>query len=165
MAEIDNQMTPPRLSDEAIAHYRSLLTPALERDHPAHYARLKQSVDEALGVTGQTLAPPADGRSPAQALHDRRFGIEPGKLPAVLGALVERDVADKIDSTAVARQLEQLGYKHTVEAAKDVLRQTGSTVKPEQLGVHALRQLEIYGAHLKRHAASRPKYGEITNDT
>jgi hypothetical protein len=161
MAEIDNlnQMTPPRLSDEAIAHYRSLLTPALEREHPAHYARLKQSVDEALGVTGQSLNPPTDGRSQAQQLHDRRFGVEPGKLPAALGAMVERDAADKIDSAAVARQLEAVGlsYKDAIEAAKAVLLQTGSVVKVESLSAHAISQLVVYSKHLARHAASRPK--------
>jgi hypothetical protein len=157
--------TTPSLSPEFIARTREIIA-QVERDHPnsaahqAYAARLRHDLEAAIAAIGQ---PPAvvDSRSPAARLHDQRFGISyvEGRmaLPAVLGALVERDAADKIDGAAVARQLEQLGYKDTVEAAKDVLRQTGSTVKPEQLGVHALRQLEIYGEHLKRHAASRPK--------
>jgi hypothetical protein len=160
MPEIDNQITPPRLSDEAIAHYRSLLTPALERDHPAHYARLKQSVDEALGVTGQSLNPPSDSRSQAQVLHDRRFGIEPGKLPAALQGVIDHDAAREVpDKQAVARQLEAVGieYKDAIEAAKAVLLQTGSVVKVESLSAHAISQLVVYSKHLARHAASRPK--------
>jgi len=159
MPEIDNQITPPRLSDEAIAHYRSLLTPALERDFPEHYARLKASVDGALGVTGQSLNPPPDGRTAAQVLHDRRHGIEPGKLPDVLRSIVERDAAAQIKAEDVKAQLEALGDDpaKAIEAAKAVLLQTGSAVKPEQLGANALRQLVIYSDHLKRHQQTRPK--------
>jgi hypothetical protein len=161
MPEID--VTPPSISPEFVSSTREVIA-QIERDHPtsqahmAHAARLRQSLDEAVAVTGYK-DPAADSRSPAQRAHDAHFGVIPGKLPAALGALVERDAADKIDSAAVARQLEALGDDpaKAIETAKAVLLTTGSPVKAEQLGANALRQLAIYGEHLKRHQQTRPK--------
>jgi hypothetical protein len=77
--ELLGQMSPARLSEEAISDYRRLLSdPAFERDHPEHYAALKASVTEALAATGQDQVP-TDPRTPAQRLLDRQLGVEPRK--------------------------------------------------------------------------------------
>jgi hypothetical protein len=167
MPEIDNlnQITPPSVSPEFVADTRAAIE-HLERNFPnsaahmAHVARLRQSLEAAVAVQRPA---PVDQRSAAQRVHDAHFGVSytDGRvaLPAVLAALVEHDAAAQLKKENVSAQFDRIGrdYAKAVETAKAVLLQTGSTVKPEQLGVHALRQLEIYGAHLKRHAASRPK--------
>jgi hypothetical protein len=167
MPEIDNlnQITPPSVSPEFVADTRAAIE-HLERNFPnsaahmAHVARLRQSLEAAVAVQRPA---PVDQRSAAQRVHDAHFGVSytDGRvaLPAVLAALVEHDAAAQLKKEDVATEFDRIGgdYAKAIETAKSVLLTIGSTVKPEQLGVNALRQLEIWSEHLKRHAASRPK--------
>jgi hypothetical protein len=154
----------PRLSGEAIADYRRLLADKkMEVEHPEQYAMLKTTFDRAISETGQPLAPPPDGRSPAQIAHDRSFGVEVigerPQLPDNLTGVIMRDVAAEVpDPAVVTRHLDRVGleYAKAIEQAQAVLLQTGSTVKAESLSAHALNQLIIYGEHLRRYRATRP---------
>jgi hypothetical protein len=156
--------TAPSISPEFVSSTREVIA-QIERDHAdsaahmAHATRLRQALDEAVAVTGYK-DPAADSRSPAQRAHDQRFGVEPGKLPAALQGVIDHDAAREAPAKeAVAAQLDRIGvdYASAIEAAKSVFLVTGSAVKPESLSAHTLVQLRVYGEHLKKHAASRPK--------
>jgi hypothetical protein len=98
-------------------------------------------------------------------LHDRQFGVTfapDGKLalPTELSAVIERDAAGNApDHRAVAAQLEAAGleYKTVIAAAQVLLDRAGSPIKTDNLSAHVLAQLNVFGEHLQRHAASRPK--------
>ena len=160
----DDREPAPRLSDDAIASYRDLLArPDFLRDHPDQHAMIAASVHAALAETGQSLAPPSDGRSPAQALIDRQFGVTfaDGKvaLPSELAAIVERDVEGaEPDCAEVKGQVEGAGidYLAALRDAGYALERTGLSVKPTSLSAHSLAQLAIWGQHLRAHAKSRP---------
>src|SRR5580693_1223994 len=90
------QTTPPTISTDGISYYKSLLdNTGWCEEHPAEAEALRASVDAALAGTGQKLEPPSDGRSHAQALLDRRHGLEfaNGKiaLPATLVDAIDHD--------------------------------------------------------------------------
>src|SRR5712664_3691490 len=95
-AEIQNQPAPPKISDDGIAFYCSLLNNAgWVEENPNEAAALKTSVDQALAATGQSFDPPPDGRTAAQQLHDRRNGVtitQAGtpELPSNLAIAIDR---------------------------------------------------------------------------
>jgi len=155
----------PSLSQETIDYHQGLLAdPAFCRDHPQHAAMLRATLDEALAATGQDQPPPVDPRSAAQRLHDQQRGVAFGlagetPLPEQLAASIKHDAAGAAPNPEkVAAHLARAGLNvETVLAdAKFAIEKSGQGIKPEQLGAHALAQLAVWGAHLRKHAASRP---------
>ena len=160
------EAAPPRLSEEAIIGYRQLLADKdFETRFPTQHAELRRTVLEALAATGQNLEPTPDGRSPAQALIDRQFGVSftpEGRiaLPSELAAIVERDAKGTApDPTRTTAQLGAAGldYKTVIAAAQSALDRTGSPVKATNLTAHVLVQLSVMEKHFARHAETRPK--------
>ena len=67
--------TAPALSESALGMYRTLLgNDRLRDENPEWYNRMKASIDNALAVTGQSLAPPPVHVSPAEH-HAQKFGV------------------------------------------------------------------------------------------
>jgi len=165
-AEILNQAAPPKISDDGIAFYRSLLNNAgWVEANPNEAAALRQSVDQAFAATGQSFDPPSDGRSAAQQLHDRRYGVtitQAGKpeLREHLQTAIDREAGGQApDSGEIATQLEAVGldYKSTLAAAQIVLDEVGSAVKATALSAPVLAQCGVWAGHLARAKAERPK--------
>jgi hypothetical protein len=119
---------------------------------------------EALAATGQDQPPPPDERTPAQRLHDQRFGVSFApegtvKLPGDLATVIERDAEGEApDPKAVAAQLAAAGMDpaRVIADAQALLDKAGSPVKAAQLSAYSLAQLRVYAEHLRKHAASRP---------
>jgi hypothetical protein len=155
------EKAPGRLSDEGLAWYREQLNPAFERDHPAEFAALKASIDQACSATGQNLQQEPDGRSVAQAEHDRRYGIEivsgVPQLPSNLIRALENNQPTN-DPHLTSQALSAIGrsYKDDIVAATRLLEQCGLKVQAATLSAHTLTQLAVYAAHAARHAAGRP---------
>jgi hypothetical protein len=120
---------------------------------------------EALEATGQDQPTPPDERTPAQRLHDQRFGVSSAldgriKLPGDLSAVIEREAADEpTDRNAVAAQLAVAGMdaKRVIADAQTLLDKAGSPVRAAQLSAYSLAQLRVYAEHLRKHATSRPQ--------
>ena len=148
--------------------------------NPGQASFLKASVDDALTTTGQSLQPPADNRTPAQRLHDHVHAIEPHRpdeyrdipvthrefasalsLPPHIAVLVVKDApssAQKPDASKV------LGDKYEAmrRDAEAVLQRAahlpeGGRIKTSDLSPHTLAQLAVWGRHLAKAQASRPK--------
>jgi hypothetical protein len=164
--EIVGQETTPRLSEGFIAYTRSLLDdPAWCQEHPLQADNLRRTMTEALAATGQNLEPPPDERTPAQRLHDQRFGVAFApegtvKLPEALSAVIEREAEDEpADRNAIAAQLAAAGMDpaRVIADAQALLDKAGSPIKAAQLSAYSLAQLRVYADHLRKHAASRPQ--------
>ena len=156
---------PPSLSQETIDYHQGLLAdPAFVRDYPAQAAMLRQTLDEALAAIGYQ-PPPADLRTPAQALHDQHRGVAFGpagetRLPEHLAAAIAADVAGKpADHSKVAAQLAAAGLdvEVTLAYAQEALTKSGSAIKADQLSAHAAAQLSVWAQHLRAHAKTRPQ--------
>ena len=163
--EVLGQPAPPSLSQETIDYQQGLLAdPAFVRDHPEHAAMLRRTLDEAKAATGWQ-GPEADQRSQAERLHAQRFGLSftptgDVALPEHLNASMQRDASGNApDPKMVAAQLAAAGLDPDVvhADAKFALEQTRSTVPLERLSVHALANLALFGNHLRKHQASRPR--------
>ena len=164
--EIVGQETTPRLSEGFIAYTRSLLdNPAWCQEHPVQADNLQRTMTEALAATGQDQTPPPDERTPAQRLHDQRFGVAFApegtvKLPEALSAVIEREAEDEpADRKGVATQLAAAGMDpaQVIADAQALLDKVGSPIKAAQLSAYSLAQLRVYAEHLRKHATSRPQ--------
>jgi hypothetical protein len=116
---------------------------------------------EALAATGQDQTPPPGERTPAQRLHDQRFGVAFApegtvKLPEASSA---RRKGDPTDRNAVAAQLAAAGMDPAgvIADAQALLDKAGSPIRAAQLSAYSLAQLRVYADHLRKHAASRPQ--------
>jgi hypothetical protein len=154
----------PSRSDAAIADYQRLISDKdFETRFPQQHAALRASVDETLAGIGYQ-PPPTDPRT-AQQLHDQQRGVAFGPagetlLPPQLADVIEHDTAGAApDPEKVAAHLARAGLNvETVLAdAKFAIEKSGQGIKPEQLSAYALAQLAVWGAHLRKHAASRPQ--------
>jgi hypothetical protein len=101
---------------------------------PRHY-----SVTNALKATGQDKIADPDPGSPAQRLHDQRFGVsyigDRVALPVEIAAVVVPEATGEApDRAVVTDHLDQVGmdYKPTIEAAQAVLDRAGSPVKADE---------------------------------
>jgi hypothetical protein len=177
----EQQPTGPRISESGITYYNSLLNDAKWcEEHPQQASFLRTSVDTALAATGQNLEPPADNRTPAQKLHDHMHAIEPHRpeeytalpathrefasalsLPQNLATLVVKDALSGVQKTDASKVLGDR-YELTLKDAKAVLQRAGhlpegGRIEASQLSPHALAQLAVWGRHLAKAQASRPK--------
>lgn len=157
--EVAGQATPPRLSDETLADYRRLLAdPKLAQENPEWHAMLRQSVEAALAVTGQSLAP-SDPRSPAQHYFDHAFAMAPS---AELVAMCQRDSkAEPPDPKQTAVALAGIGLthkdalalaQHAVDHSKEL-----AGVNVENLPATSLAVLARYGEHVRKYEGKRPQ--------
>jgi hypothetical protein len=160
--EIVGQESPPQISAEGLAYYKSFLdNPAWCEENRVLAAMLR----EGIAATGQDQPPPPDERTPAQRLHDQRFGVSSApdgriKLPEALSAVIEREAADEpTDRNAVAAQLAAAGMDpaRVIADAQALLDKAGSPIRAAQLSPYSLAQLRVYAEHLRKHAASRPR--------
>ena len=161
MTEFDlaDQITPPRLSSEALADYKRLLSdPTLAEERPELHAMLKASVENALAVTGQQLEP-RDPRSPAQQYFDRAFAIEPNPE---LVAMCHRDGkgTEPPDPEQTGTALAGIGMTHkdALDLAQHAVEQSRqlSGVKVQNLPAITLAVLARFGAHLRQYQPKRP---------
>jgi hypothetical protein len=143
--EILKQQTTPRLSEGFIDYTRSLLENAAWcEEHPVQADNLRRTMTDALKATGQDRPPPPDPRSPAQALHDRRYGVSFSPegnvtLPEALAAVIAREAEDEpADRNAVAAQLTAAGMDpaRVVADAQALLDKAGLPVKAGQLSAY-----------------------------
>src|SRR5262249_31156929 len=155
MTEFDlaDQITPPRLSSEALADYKRLLSdPTLAEERPELHAMLKVSVENALLVTGQSLAP-SDPRSRAQQHFDRNFAMEPS--PQLI-EMCQRDGkgTEPPDPEQTATALAGIGMtrQDALELAQHAVEQSQQLagVKVENLPAITLAVLARFGPHLRR---------------
>src|SRR5262249_47863461 len=147
--DVAGQITPPRLSDTALADYKRLLNdPKLAEERPELHAMLKASVENALAVTGQQLEP-SDPRSPAQQYFDRAFAMEPNPE---LVAMCRRDGkgTEPPDPEQTATALAAIGMtrKDALELAQHAVEQSRQLagVKVENLPAITLAVLAKFGA-------------------
>src|SRR5438477_6209812 len=163
-----NEQPPgqPRISDSGLAYYKSLLgNEKWVADNPAQASFLKASVDDTLAATGQNFKPPADNRTPAQRLHDQRFGVKFAPdgnvvLPDVLAAVIQRDAAGSAPDPAVRdASLKAAGIDpgNALVSAQAALDKAGLPARAEKLSANTLAALSALGAHLQKHATNRPQ--------
>ncbi len=177
---------PPALSEDTRAYYEGQINHLRQRaERPSasvadreHYEVMKRTYGDFLAATGYQ-PPPADERSPAQHLHDQRYGVEPQSasgytidgpqsapaaealaavsMPRWMAEPIGRDMAGApADPATVAAALGDR-YGALLADAKGLLARSASTIKAETLSAYALTQLSIWKSHLDRHNASRPK--------
>jgi hypothetical protein len=159
----DDNYTPPSIS-AAFAAETERIARQIELDHKDNAQWLEHAAAMRASIAGLAPKPAVDPRTVEQQRHDRAFGVtltnDRPQLPEHLAAVIGRDVAGDVpDKAVVERHLGNAGieYEPTLEAARAVLLRTGSTVKAESLSAHALNQLAVYGEHLRRYSATRPK--------
>ena len=165
--DVQGQATRPEISPEGLDHYKQALG-EYERllSNPAtatpeigqRYAALRQSVEFALAVTGQSLAP-SDPRSPAQQVFDARCAME---ASPVLVEMVRRDskATDAPDPQQIAKAFKNTGRSYA-DALKDAQHAVSSTpalagVQVEKLPAATLASLAVFGAHHRKFSAQRP---------
>ena len=153
---------PPAISEEGIKFYRDLLANAeLAQKNPAQIEAIRNSLQQALVETQQTLDQPA--KTPQQ-IYDERRGIISGPdgstaLPPWLHEIVTDTHAKPQDAVEVDAHLARAG-KDAAEvraSAKSALERAKVTVPLETLSAHQLSQLAVLSRHLSLHDASRPK--------
>lgn len=163
--EVLGQVAPPSLSQGIVDYEQSLLNnEAWVQANPLHAEMLRRTLDEAIAATGYQ-SPLADARTPAQRLHDQQHGVSFGPsgevtLPEHLTTSMQRDATgDAPDPELVAKQLVAAGLspKEVIADAKFALEKTRRTMPVENLSAHALAQLALFGAHLRRAQATRPQ--------
>src|SRR5262249_21195201 len=147
--DVAGQITPPRLSSEALADYKRLLNdPKLAEERPELHAMLKASVENALAVTGQQLEP-RDPRSPARQHFDRALAMEPNPE---LVAMCRRDSkgTEPPDPEQTATALAGIGLtrKDALDLAQHAVEQSKQLagVKVENLPAITLAVLAKFGA-------------------
>jgi hypothetical protein len=156
---------PPQQISEGYANYVRETAAKIEREHRDKPAMLEHAAKLRRDIEGLAPPIPTDSRTPQQIGHDRRFGVTYApdgnvKLPDVLAGVIQRDAAGNAPDAATRdASLKAVGIdpgKALVDA-QAVLDRVGSLVKAEKLTAHTLAALSAYGAHLQKHAASRPK--------
>jgi 2',3'-cyclic-nucleotide 2'-phosphodiesterase (5'-nucleotidase family) len=151
----------PRLSEEAIAEYRRLLSdPKLAEERPEWHAMLKQTVDAALALTQQSLDGPQDARTVGQVEYDRRYAMQAS--PVLVDAVI-RDSrgAEQQDPEAVRAAFTNTGRSYA-DALRDAQHAVSSTpslagVQVEKLPAATLASLAVFGAHHRKFSAQRPR--------
>jgi hypothetical protein len=165
--EIAGQITRPEISTEGLAHYKDALReyerliadPAATPDIRARYEALRQSVSNALAVTGQSLAP-SDPRSPPQQHFDGHFAMEPSPQ---LVEMCHRDSkgTEPPDPERTATALAGIGLTHkdALELAQHAVdhSQQLAGVRVENLPAISLAVLARFGAHLRQYQPKRPQ--------
>jgi hypothetical protein len=155
---------PPQIS-EGYATYVREIAAKIEREHRDNPAMLEHAAKLRRDIEGLAPPIPNDPRTPPQINHDRRFGVSFAadgnvKLPDVLASVIQRDAAGNAPDAATRdASLKAVGIdpgKALVDA-QAVLDKAGLPMKAEKLTAHTLAALSAFGAHLKKHAVSRPK--------
>jgi hypothetical protein len=172
----DDNNNPPTISTDYAEYVRNTAA-QIERDNPnnptllEHAAKLRQQIEG--------LAPPipTDPRSPAQRLHDQRFGITPRtadqypglpeehrdfaaalQLPPDQARVVTNDLStNKALDPVEGSRLFGERYPEMVKQAQYALDRAPGGKKATDLPAWSLGVLSAWGAHLRKHTDNQPK--------